>query len=119
MAKEGKSVSGKHLGEEGTEQFVVRTRVDGKLIREQKIHDPFLHNRTTVVLGRWDAFKAIFRKREIVVQVSVDGSDGVMRAIMMLDPDKLTAETAEMLEQRRISRETSGVAGYCTERARA
>lgn len=30
------------LGEQGTEQFVVTSRQDGKLICEQKIHDPFI-----------------------------------------------------------------------------
>lgn len=94
------------LGENGTEQFTVVTRVDGKVIKEQPIHDPFLHNRTTVGISRWDLFKAIFRKQyTVTVEVSVRGTDGVMRAIMSLDTEVLDRETNQMLEERRLSRE--------------
>lgn len=102
-----------HIGEDGTEQFTVTTRIDGKGIREQPVHDPFIRNTTVITLGRWDAFKAIFKKLTIKIGVSVDGSDGVVRAIMALDPEALHAETMEILEQRRISRENSGIVGYC------
>jgi len=100
------------LGEEGTEQFVVEVEVDDKLVKCQEIHDPFIHNTTTVWISRWDHFKAIFRKRKICVKLSISGSPGAQRAIMTLDPLKLEADTREILEERRISRETSPTMGY-------
>lgn len=99
------------LGETGTEQFTITTRKDGELIREQKIHDPFLHSTTVIAISRWDLFKAMFCKQFIIkVQTIVRGTEGVQRAIMMLDTKELDRETAEMLEARRKSRE-EGYAG--------
>src|ERR1700730_6087564 len=96
------------LGETGTEQFTITVKQDGKLIREQPLHDPFLWNRTTICMSRWALFKAMFRKQfTTTVEVSVRGSEGIMRAIMMLDPKALEAETAAILEDRRLSRENS------------
>src|SRR5579859_5463262 len=90
----------------GKEQFTIFTRVDGKVIKEQPIHDPFLHNKTIIGISRWDLFKALFKKQfEVKVEISVDGTDGIIRAIMMLDPEKLNAETKSILESRRLSRE--------------
>ena len=40
-----------NIGEEGTEQFTVTTRVNGELVADRKIHDPFAH--TTVTLKGW------------------------------------------------------------------
>lgn len=103
------------LGEMGTEQFAVKTRVDGKLIKEQPIHDPFIHNTVKVCVSRWDLFKALFRKQyEVNVQVSVSGSEGVIRAIMTLDPAEIAHETAIMLEDRRLSRERSAGDNHCS-----
>lgn len=94
------------LGENGTEQFTITTRRDGELIREQKIHDPFLNSKTTVAMSRWELFKAMFCKQFIVtIDTSVRGTEGIIRAIMMLDPAELERETAKMLEERRLSRE--------------
>jgi hypothetical protein len=102
------------LGESQTEQFTIRTRVDGKIIREQKIHDPFLHSKTIVGISRWDLFCAIFKRQfEIKVEISVEGSQGVQRAIMMLDPVKLEAETQTILEERRKSREQNAGNNHC------
>jgi hypothetical protein len=102
------------LGESGTEQFTLRTRVDGRLIREQAIHDPFLHNKTVVGISRWDLFKAMFRKQyTVTVETSVSGTEGVQRAIMTLDTDALARETAIMLEDRRKSRESSSGSNHC------
>jgi hypothetical protein len=96
------------LGENGTEQFLIKTRVDGKLIREQPIHDPFLHNKTVVGISRWDLFRAMFKKQFVVkVEVSVEGTQGVQRAIMMLDPATLQAETDAILADRKLSRENN------------
>lgn len=102
------------LGENGTEQFRIETRRDGVLIRSQSIHDPFLWSKTTIAMSRWDLFKALFRRQFITtVEVSVHGTEGVIRAIMMLDPDLLAKETAEILEQRRRSRGESAGGDHC------
>lgn len=102
------------MGENGTEQFTITTQVDGKIIRSQPIHDPFLHNKTVVGVSRWDLFKAIFRKQfEIKVEVSVRGTEGIQRAIMMLDPRELEKETQIMLAERAKSREERAVDSHC------
>lgn len=94
------------LGENGTEQFTIETRQDGKLVRSQAIHDPFLCSKTTIAISRWDLFKALFRRQFITtIEVSVRGTAGVQRAIMMLDPKELQAETAAILDDRRRSQE--------------
>jgi len=103
-----------HLGEDGTEQFTVTTRVDGKTIKEQPIHDPFIHNRTVVRISRWDLFKGMFRRQfEVKVEVSVRGSEGALRAIMMLDPVALKTESEEILVGRRRNRERLKDAAEC------
>lgn len=106
-----------HLGEEGTEQFTVTTRVNDEKIGEQKIHDPFI--RTRVVLkGFGHAWRALFGG--ITVQVTVDASHGAMRAVMMLDPEKLEEDSAEFLRQMAVRREwneQNGVVGYCQEQS--
>ena len=102
------------LGESGTEQFTITVKQDGKLIREQPLHDPFLWNRTVVGLSRWDLFKALFRKQYFTtIEVNVRGTAGVMRAIMVLDPKALEAETQAILEDRRLSREGNAVNNHC------
>lgn len=104
-----------HLGEEGTEQFSVETLVDGRTIKVQPIHDPFIHSTTVVSISRWDHFWAIFRRREIRVQVFVSSSEGAQRAIMTLDPEQLARDTEEILHERKISRESSPTIGYYVE----
>jgi hypothetical protein len=104
------------LGETGTEQFTITTRVDGKVIREQPLHDPFLHNKTVVGISRWDLFKGMFRKQfEVKVEMSVCGSAAMQRTIMMLDPHKLAEETTAILESRRLSREANAGDNHCYE----
>lgn len=99
---------------DGKEQFSITTRVDGKVIREQKIHDPFLWNRTTIAISRWDLFKALFRKQFITtVEVKVDGTEGVIRAVMMLDPKTIEADTEAILADRKKSREERGAQEHC------
>jgi|SRR5579872_1578860 len=90
------------LGETGTEQFSVVTRVNEEKIGEHKIHDPFV--RTVVILRgfKW-AWKALFGG--LTIQVSVNSSEGASRAIMTLNPHQLQAETEKMLEERRLSQE--------------
>ena len=96
------------LGENGSEQFTIITRHDGKIIREQKIHDPFLWHRVTICISRWDLFKAMFRKQfTTTVEVHVRGTQGIQRAIMMLDPVQLNAETETMVRQRDQSHEAN------------
>ena len=104
-----------HRGEEGTEQFSVETLVDGKTIKVQPIHDPFIHSTTVVSISRWDHFLAIFRRREIRVQVFVSSSEGAQRAIMTLDPEQLARDTEEILHERKIARESSPTIGYYAE----
>lgn len=102
-----------HLGEEGTEQFSVRTHVDGKLIGDKPVHDPFAT--TTVKLrGLRHAWNAL--TRGITVQVSVDASHGAISTIMMLDPQALHEQTNIFLErqaQRRAQNEATGTFGEC------
>lgn len=101
---------------EGPEQFTIETLVDGKLIREQRIYDPFLRNKTVVGISRWDLFKALFRKQfTVTVEIRVDGTPGVMRKVMMLDPKECDRETQLMLEDRRKSRESGNCVGYVNE----
>lgn len=91
-----------HIGEDGTEQFTVTTRVNDEKIGEVKVHDPFIH--TTVKLrGLKHAWNALFRG--ITVAVHTGGSEGASRAIMTLDPRKLQAETDQILFERAESRE--------------
>jgi hypothetical protein len=104
-----------HLGEEGTEQFSVETRVDEKTVRVQPIHDPFIRSTCIVGISRWDHFVAIFRPRKIKIQIIVNGSEGANRAIMTLDPEQLARDTEEILEERRIAHESSPTIGYCVE----
>jgi len=91
------------LGDTGTEQFVIETLVNGELIREQRIHDPFLHS-TTFLRGFKHAWRALFGGIKVTVRVS--GTEGVIRAVMTLDPEKLQAETDTILEGRRRGRES-------------
>lgn len=100
------------LGEEGTEQFTVESRLDGKTIKVQPIHDPFIHSTVGFKGSRWDHFKAIFRPPVVKVEVIVRASEAAQRAIMTLDPVQLTRETEEILEGRRQFHE-SGCAGMC------
>jgi hypothetical protein len=105
------------VGENGTEQFTIKTRVDGKVIKEQPLHDPFLHNRTVVGISRWDLFKAMFRKQfTVTVEISVSGTEGVQRLIMTMDPKAVQAETDQILEQRRLSREAHQRGDYSGDR---
>lgn len=105
-----------HLGETGTEQFGVRTFVDGALNHEQPIHDPFIRTKIVTGIGRLDLFKAMFRKQfSITIEVWVDGSEGASRAIMCLNPHELQRETEEILEARRQSRERHARGDYSSD----
>ena len=103
------------LGEINTEQFELVTRVNGAEIKRQKIHDPF--HRTRVVMRGWKhAWNAL--TKGIEVQVSLDGSEGAMRAIMTLDPYALDQETRNILIERseqRKANDDAGVSGYYAE----
>lgn len=105
------------IGDDGTEQFTVTTRVNGQNIGEQRIHDPFI--RTQVRLrGFRHAWNAL--TKGIVIQVAVDGSEGASRAIMTLDPDQLKADTDLILSERAKSRAENGIVGlYAMEARRA
>jgi hypothetical protein len=106
-----------HLGEEGTEQFSVETLVDGKTIRVQPIHDPFIRSTTKVSMSRWGHFLAIFKPRKMCVQVCVNASLGAQRAVMTLDPEQLASDTEEILHDIKIARESSPTIGYCVTNA--
>jgi hypothetical protein len=90
-----------HLGEEGTEQFTVTTRLDGKQIGQQEIHDPFI--RTSVRLrGFRHAWNAL--TKGLNIQVAVNGTHGAMRAVMTLDPYKLQDDTEDFLRDMAMRR---------------
>jgi hypothetical protein len=84
-----------YLGEQGTEQFTVETKLDGKVIGKQQIHDPFIHNKTVFTLDRWSAFKQFLRPTPIKVEVTVRGSHAAQRRIMTMDPEEMQRENAE------------------------
>jgi len=95
-----------YLGEEGTEQFTVTTTRDGKLIREQKIHDPLITSTTVIRISRWDLFKALFKRQfETRIQVHVWATEGAQRAIMTMNPLELAKETDQIYADRKASRE--------------
>jgi hypothetical protein len=100
------------LGEDGTEQFTVSTRVNGELIKAQPIHDPFVHTEVRLRGFRhaWNALTKGLR-----VEIAVDASHGAVRAIMSLDPRQLEDDTQLFLEQqaqRRSANDAAGVMGY-------
>lgn len=98
-----------HLGEDGTEQFDITTRVNGKIVGAQKIHDPFI--RSTVKLrGFGHAWNALFGG--LKVEIAVNASEGASRAIMTLNPVVLAKDTEDILEQRRLSREAHARGDY-------
>ena len=100
-----------HLGEEGTEQFTVTTRVNGEQIGHQKIHDPFIH--CTVRLRGFRHFWNALT-RGIKVEVSVDASPAASRHIMCMNPYELQAESEVMIAQREATRrgDYSGCENY-------
>jgi hypothetical protein len=101
-----------HLGEEGTEQFTIETRVDGKTIRVQPIHDPFIFSKSVTTTSRWGHFISIFKNRPVTIEIIVRASEGAQRAIMTLDPVKLQQETDAILEERREIRERNSRGDY-------
>lgn len=105
---------------DGKEQFSIAVRVDGKMIKEQAIHDPFIFNRTVVCISRWDLFKGLFQKKQFTVKVEVNvrGSLGVERAIMMLDPGEIEKETETILADRKASRDKYSTDPQMTNEAR-
>jgi hypothetical protein len=102
------------LGEEGTEQFTVTTRVNDKLIAEREIHDPFATTCVTLK-GLGHAWRALFGG--IRVQVSIGGSHGAMRAIMTMNPRDLQQDHETFLieqAQQRAQNSAAGIVGYCS-----
>jgi hypothetical protein len=69
----------RHLGEAGTEQFTVTTRLNGEVIHTKHIHDPFIH--TTVTTKWWWKFW-----QPITVEVNVSATHSMMSKVMSLDP---------------------------------
>jgi len=82
------------LGEPGTEQFTVTTKLEGRIIGEQKIHDPFVNTR--IVICWRDLLKALLRFTSLEVSVHVHGSRGGVSSVMMLDPFELQRQTEEL-----------------------
>lgn len=96
------------IGEAGTEQFHITTRVDGVVIGEQEIHDPFVH--TTVKLrGLRHAWNALVRG--IKVNIHLSGTHGAEAAVMSLDPHDLQERTEKFLLDRAEQRAHSTTAG--------
>jgi hypothetical protein len=90
------------VGDPGTEQWTITVKRDGVLVGEQKLHDPFLHNTTTIAISRWDLFKALFRKQFLTkIEVSLRATEGMQRRIMMMDPHEVAAESEAILEERK------------------
>lgn len=97
------------LGEDGTQQFTVETHVNGIPISVTLIHDPFLTHTISTNLGWWRCLAALFAPslRSIKTQVVIRGSGSAQRAIMTLDPEQLSRDTEEILEQRRVTYESA------------
>jgi hypothetical protein len=102
-----------HLGETDTEQFEMKVSINGEPIGAQKIHDPFICNTTFCGGWKW-VWRALFGG--IKVQVSVNGSAGAIQAVMTMDPYQLQRNTDMILEERRISRESSAATGQVNNR---
>jgi hypothetical protein len=104
-----------NIGEQGTEQFTITTRVNGELLREQKIHDPFAH--TTITLKGWGhAWRALLHG--IRISVVIGGTHGAQRAVMGLDPEKMKEDTNLFLAAMAVSQKAhadAGMAGYYAE----
>ena len=104
------------LGELGMEQFEITIRRDEKEVSKLRIHDPFIRTSIRIGISRWDLFKALFRKQfETKITVSVDGTDGMVRTIMMLDPEVIAKETEKMQRERAERRANSATIGYVAE----
>jgi len=103
------------LGEAGTEQFTVETAIDGRFNSSQKIHDPFVHTTVALVLDRWSSLKNLLRPTPIKVSVCVRGTDAAQRRIMMLNPEELQAEDAEIQRTRQKSRGTADGMSFLAE----
>ncbi len=86
-----------HIGEEGTEQFTVATRLNGDLVGPvRQIHDPFIH--TTVVIGWRDMLKGLLT-RKLRVEVTVRGTHAAQSRIMTMDPAEMQRENLEWEEE--------------------
>lgn len=82
----------KMLGEPGTEQFTIRTDVDGKTVDSQHLHDPLVFHTVILLRSRWRRFLDVFRTNPIRVQVCVSTHPWISAAILMLDPVALETE---------------------------
>ena len=51
---------------DGPEQFRIVTAVDGKVIRDQLIHDPFLHNTTLIGISKVETSAIIYLTHQTV-----------------------------------------------------
>lgn len=58
--------------------LVIQTSIDGKCVNEQKIHDPFLHNRTKYFLSIWDRIKLLWTGK-ILFEVRIRGDEEAHR----------------------------------------
>jgi len=58
--------------------LTIETLLDGKRIRSQAIHDPFLHNKTTVEMSLWDRIKFLFHG-SIMFEIKIRGDDDAHR----------------------------------------
>ena len=85
----------------GKPQFTVTTRVQGNQIGEQAIHDPFIHTcvRLRGLRHAWNALT-----KGLTIEVSVDATHGAISNVMMLDPEKIEADTTEFLAQMAVRR---------------
>lgn len=66
-------------------QFSCSIYEDGNRIDQREIDDPFIVTRVGFVLGRWDAFKAIFRPLVKRYEVRVAGTSEAYHVVFSGD----------------------------------
>jgi hypothetical protein len=90
------------LGVGGTQQFTVTYKLDGKIVEETRLHDPFVTATMGVRLSWWKCLLGVFRGGSPVseVQISVRGTKAAQRRILALDPVEMQRENEWEAEQR-------------------
>lgn len=83
ISKQKKKVD---VGEPGTEQYTIKTFINDKLFREQKIHDPFINTRV-ITTGK-DLWKALF-KGALRIVIDVSGTPLAHKAVFGMDPTEI------------------------------
>ncbi len=90
------------LGEPGTEQFEIETRVNDVRVHKMKMHDPFVRT-TTTLHGIGCAWRCLFGG--LRVTTFVHGSHGAMRDVMNLDPTAMASPVHDTNQSATLSSE--------------